>query len=94
MPSLNQLQYIVAVSRTGHFGRAAASCSVSQPTLSAQIAKAEAELGVVLFDRRVTPVIATEHGRPLITIAELVRRHAPRSLPREPRVGMVLPVAL
>ncbi len=72
MPTLTQLQYIVAVHRTGHFGRAAASCEVSQPTLSAQIAKAESELGVPLFDRRTTPVSVTEPGRELVELAGAV----------------------
>ena len=77
MPTLSQLQYIVAVDRTGHFGRAAASCGVSQPTLSTQVAKAEQELGVVLFDRRSTPVVATEMGRSLLALArEVVSAHA------------------
>lgn len=77
MPTLSQLQYIVAVDRTGHFGRAAASCGVSQPTLSTQVAKAEQELGVVLFDRRSTPVVVTDMGRPLLALArEVVSAHA------------------
>ena len=69
MPSITQLQYIVAVHRTGSFGKAAAECAVSQPTLSAQVAKAEEELGVVLFDRRSRPVEATEPGRRLVALA-------------------------
>jgi LysR family hydrogen peroxide-inducible transcriptional activator len=77
MPTISQLRYILAVERTGHFGRAAASCNVSQPTLSAQIAKAEAELGVVLFDRRHAPVVATEPARRILAVArEVVAAHA------------------
>lgn len=72
MPTLTQLQYLVAVHRTGHFGRAAAECHVSQPTLSAQVAKAEEELGVVLFDRRSTPVVATEPGARILAVAREV----------------------
>jgi LysR family hydrogen peroxide-inducible transcriptional activator len=72
MPSLTQLQYIVAIHTTGHFGRAAAACHVSQPTLSAQVAKAEEELGVTIFDRRSTPVTATEPGERLIAAAQEV----------------------
>ncbi len=77
MPSITQLEYVVAVYRTGHFGRAATSCHVSQATLSAQIAKLESDLGVVLFDRRAKPIIATEHGERIIRLAqEVVAAHA------------------
>lgn len=72
MPTLSQLEYIVALHRTGHFGRAAAECHVSQPTLSTLIAKAEEELGVILFDRRTKPIVATDQGRRLIASAEEV----------------------
>lgn len=69
MLSITQLQYIVAVHRTGHFGKAASECAVSQPTLSAQIARAEDELGVVLFDRRSRPVQPTGPGTRLVALA-------------------------
>lgn len=69
MPSITQLQYIVAVHRTGSFGKAAGLCGVSQPTLSAQVAKAEEELGVVLFDRRSRPVQPTDPGKRLVSRA-------------------------
>src|SRR5271157_3613787 len=48
--NLRDLAYVVAVADCGHFGRAAA-CNVSQPTLSGQILKLEAELGLRLFVR-------------------------------------------
>ena len=49
--NLRDLQYVVAVADHGHFGRAAAACNVSQPTLSGQILKLEEELGVRMFER-------------------------------------------
>ena len=67
-PSLRQLEYIVAVDRLGRFGLAASALNVSQPSLSAQIAEVEAELGLRLFHRSRTGVVATAQG------AELIRR--------------------
>lgn len=48
---LRQLEYLSALSREGHFGRAAETCHVSQPALSAGIRKLEAELGVQIVQR-------------------------------------------
>jgi DNA-binding transcriptional LysR family regulator len=46
-----QLEYFVAVARERHFAHAAEACFVSQPALSASIAKLERELGVTLINR-------------------------------------------
>lgn len=72
MPTLTQLQYVITLHRVGHFGRAAAECGVSQPTLSAAIAKVERELDTALFDRRSKPIAATEPGLHLIALARQV----------------------
>ena len=48
---IQHLAYLAALAREGHFGRAAASCHVSQPTLSAGIRRLEAEFGVSLVPR-------------------------------------------
>ena len=47
--TLTELKYVIAVARERHFGRAAESCCVSQPSLSVAIKKLEEELGVTLF---------------------------------------------
>jgi LysR family transcriptional regulator, hydrogen peroxide-inducible genes activator len=70
--SLRQLQYIVAVADLGGFRRAADACHVSQPSLSAQIAQAEAALGVRLFERNRRRVRVSAAGVPLIAQARTV----------------------
>lgn len=72
MASITQLEYVVAVDQCRHFGRAAALCHVSQPTLSAQLQKLEDELQVTLFDRNKQPILPTEEGKPLIEQAHVV----------------------
>ncbi len=59
---LKDLRYLVAVADERHFGRAAAKCFVSQPTLSAQLRKLEESLGVQLIERRPRRVTLTEAG--------------------------------
>jgi DNA-binding transcriptional LysR family regulator len=48
---LDKLEYLMALSREEHFGRAAESCGVTQPTLSAGIKQLEEQLGVMLVRR-------------------------------------------
>ena len=74
--SLRDLEYAAAVAHTRHFGRAAASCGVSQPALSEQIRKLEALLGVTLFERARQGVQVTPHGEALIQKAERILSEA------------------
>lgn len=67
--SLRQLQYAVAVHDSGGFGRAAEACGVSQPSLSAQVAKLEDVLGVQLFERAPKGVRTTRAGEALVAHA-------------------------
>lgn len=66
MPTITQLQYILSVSKYKHFGRASEACHVSQPSLSAQIQKAEDELGLQIFDRNQKPIAVTAKGQKVI----------------------------
>ena len=76
MPSLTQLEYIVAVEKLRHFGKAAELCHVTQPTLSMQIQKVEEEIGYPLFDRIKKPVVPTAKGLRFIQQAKvLLREH-------------------
>lgn len=76
--TLTQLSYVAAVDSHGHFGRAAAACEVTQPTLSMQIGKLERALGVTLFDRTRSPVVPTDVGRQVVAQAREVLRSAAR----------------
>ncbi|MFQ5643616.1 MAG: LysR substrate-binding domain-containing protein [Thiogranum sp.] len=76
--NLRDLQYLVAVAETNHFGKAAERCCVSQPTLSGQIKKLEDELGITLFERTNRSVEITPVGetllQPALRIMEQVER--------------------
>ncbi|SDG50254.1 MULTISPECIES: LysR substrate-binding domain-containing protein [Thalassobaculum] len=60
--SLRELEYLVAVSEHGHFGRAAEACHVSQPSLSAGVRKVEELLGFRVFERTSRTVLLTRRG--------------------------------
>lgn len=74
--TLNELRYIVAVARELHFGRAAESCHISQPTLSVAVRKLEGELGVALFERTSSEVNITPIGRRIVAQAQRVLEEA------------------
>ncbi|MBV8107768.1 MAG: LysR family transcriptional regulator [Hyphomicrobiales bacterium] len=77
---LRQLEYLVALAREKHFGRAAEACHVSQPTLSAAIRLLEEDLGAPIVERGhrfvgLTPQgrIAVEHAHRILAEAENLR---------------------
>ncbi|MCJ2013818.1 LysR substrate-binding domain-containing protein [Methylobacterium sp. J-076] len=78
--SLRDLEYVVAVADEGHFGRAADRCNVSQPTLSVQVRKLEAALGLTLFERSNRRVLLTEAGQAIVRQARTVLAEAQRLL--------------
>jgi DNA-binding transcriptional LysR family regulator len=49
---LRQMEYLAALDRERHFGRAAEACKISQPALSQALRGIEAEFGVPIVDRR------------------------------------------
>src|SRR3982751_6595058 len=51
LPTIKQLQYLVALRQHGHFGKAAEACYVTQSTLSAGLRELETLLGVTLVER-------------------------------------------
>lgn len=70
--TLTELRYIVAVARERHFGRAAETCCVSQPTLSVGVRKLEEELGIRLFERGHNDVSPTLLGEQVVAQAQRV----------------------
>lgn len=91
------LRYFLAVAETGNFSRAAKSVSVTQPTLSAGIAKLERQVGARLFDRDRHSVALTPAGSRFLPRARRIAaeyelalqdlQHLPE--PRVLRVGVL-----
>ena len=103
LPTLKQLQYLVALEETGHFGRAAEACFVTQSTLSAGIRELETLIGVTLVERtrrvvRFTPLgerVAAKARRVLREAEELsdLVRAAGKPLSGELRMGVIPTIA-
>lgn len=74
--NLRDLEYLVALADTRHFGHAAGRCCVSQPTLSGQLKKLEEELGVILFERTRRSVATTPQGESIVEQARRVLEQA------------------
>ena len=70
--NLQHLGYFVALAREQHFGRAAAACHVSQPTLSAGIRRLEGELGTLLVQRTQRFVGLTPEGERVLSWARRI----------------------
>ena len=69
---IHQLRYFVAAAEAGSVTLAAKRCRVTQPSLSQQIRKLEAGLGVSLFDRMGRGVVLTDAGRALLPRARRI----------------------
>jgi len=103
LPTLKQLQYLVALKDHGHFGKAAESCFVTQSTLSAGLREIESLIGVTLVERtrrvvRFTPLglkIAEKARRILREAEELadMARAAGQPLSGELRMGVIPTIA-
>ena len=74
--NLRDLEYLVALADERHFGGAAQSCGVSQPTLSAQVRKLEDSLGVELIERGTRPLLLTNAGRQVVERARNILAEA------------------
>jgi LysR family hydrogen peroxide-inducible transcriptional activator len=101
--NIQQLTYVIAVHKFGHFGQAADSIPITQATLSAMIRKLEEELGYEIFDRKSRPVRLTENGEKLVKISEdilnsveqlyVIKKEAYTSLKGKLVVGVIPTIA-
>lgn len=76
LPTLKQLQYLVALHDHGHFGKAAEACFVTQSTLSAGLRELESLIGVTLVERTRRVVRFTPLGLRVVEKARKVMREA------------------
>jgi LysR family hydrogen peroxide-inducible transcriptional activator len=103
LPTIKQLQYLIALRDYGHFGKAAESCFVTQSTLSASLRELETLVGVTLVERtrrvvRFTPLgarIAEKARRVLREAEELADMARAEGLPLtgELRMGVIPTIA-
>ncbi|PIE50607.1 MAG: LysR family transcriptional regulator [Flavobacteriales bacterium] len=70
--NIQQLEYLVAVDKYKHFGKASKACFITQPTLSAMIQKLEDELDLKIFDRTTHPIRTTDVGTEIINHAKII----------------------
>jgi LysR family transcriptional regulator, hydrogen peroxide-inducible genes activator len=76
MPNLRQLEYLVALSETLHFRRAAERVNTTQPTLSEQLKALEGRLGVQLVERSKSKVLLTPIGEQVVLVARRMLKDA------------------
>jgi LysR family hydrogen peroxide-inducible transcriptional activator len=76
LPSLKQLEYLVALADAGHFGHASARCNITPSTLSAGIRDLENVLGVALAERTKRRVLMTPIGKEIAARSRLLLRDA------------------
>ena len=76
LPTLKQLQYLVALEEHGHFGRAAETSYVTQSTLSAGLRELESLLGIMLVERTRRVVRFTPLGERIVAKARRILREA------------------
>ncbi len=74
--TLTELKYLVMLAQKKHFGQAAKSCFVSQPTLSVGIKKLEEELKLTLFERNKNEVRITAKAMAIVEQAQKVLEEA------------------
>lgn len=74
--NIRDLEYLAAIAKFRHFGKAAEHCHVSQPSLSSQIKKLEEYLGITLFERTNKSVMTTPEGEAVLAHALAILRHA------------------
>ena len=75
---IDKLDFILALAREKHFGRAAEACGVTQPTLSAGVKQLEEQMGVLLVQPRLALPGLHAGGRARARLGAAHRRRHPR----------------
>ena len=94
LPTMKQLQYLVALADTRHFARAAERCHITQSTLSAGIRDLESVLGTPVAERSNRQVFMTRVGEEIAERARALLRDAEQVMEvaraaRDPMTGEV-----
>ena len=76
LPTMKQLQYLVALADTQHFGQAAERCYITQSTLSAGIRDLESALGTAVAERTNRQVLITRAGKQIAERAKAILQKA------------------
>lgn len=70
--SISQINYVLALEKTGSFSAAAEQCYVTQSTLSIMIKKLENQIGLNLFDRKSKPIQLSQEGKAIINQLKVI----------------------
>ena len=84
------LRHFLAIYRAGRIGLAAAGPGVSQPGLSKSLRRLENELGVALFERSSSGIVATPYGQALARRAKVIEAEGRRALQEVAQIGSAL----
>lgn len=72
--NIQQIEYVIAVSESKNFGRAADKCCITQSTLSTMVGRFEGEIGIKIFDRKTKPVTITQEGGRILQQLKIISK--------------------
>lgn len=96
MITLKQLQYVLAISETLHFKKAAVKCHISQSALSTAIHALEQTLQTTIFERSTKKVLITPMGQEVIAYAKSIQQDilSIENLAKRDKAPFTFPISL